>query len=76
MTKISISSFDSDFKVSLHSHNPFVQELIVGDTLKFPFLSNTLLRNRLFPVRYLPTIEITPSGFLRSRRKVLVYSGI
>lgn len=53
-----------------------MQELIVGDTLKFPFLRRTLFRNRLLPVRYLPTIEITPSGFLRARRKVLVYSGI
>jgi hypothetical protein len=43
--------------VSFHSHNPFVHELIVGDTLKvFDLFNITLFKNNDFPVRYFPTI--------------------
>ena len=43
----------------------FVHGLIVGPTLK-PFwtlLSSTRFTMKLLPVRYLPTIEMTPSFF-------------
>ena len=65
----------SAFKVYLHIHNPLVQELMVGDTLKVLFLRRTLLRNRDFPVRYLPTIDMTPRGFLNCLRNYPVSGG-
>jgi len=72
ITSISISSFPYDFKVYRQSHNPFVHECIVGETLNIVFFNNTLFKNRLFPVRYLPTIVMTPSGFLILRKNYLV----
>jgi len=48
---------------------------MVGDTLNVLFLRRTLLRKRLFPVRYFPTMEMTPSGLLNYLRKFAVYSG-
>ena len=52
-----------------------MQELIVGDTLKVLFLRRTLLRKRLFPVLYFPTIEMTPRGLVNCLRKLAVSSG-
>ena len=47
----------------------------MGDTLKVLFLSRTLLRNRLLPVRYLPTMAMTPRGLENWRRKSAVSGG-
>ncbi len=72
---MSVSYALSARKVYLHIHSPLVQELIVGETLNVEFLSSTLLRKRLLPVRYLPTIVMIPSGFLNSLRKFAVSGG-
>ncbi len=63
ITSISIASGYSDFMTWRLIHKPFVQELIVGQNLnELLLLSKTLLRNKLFPVRYFPTIVIMPIG--------------
>jgi hypothetical protein len=59
-----------------HIHSPLVQELMVGDTLKMLLRRRTLLRKRLLPVRYLPTMVTTARGFLKLARNYLAYGGI
>jgi hypothetical protein len=64
MIIISAYSEFYDFIVYFHIHRPFVQELIVGDTLKADeFFNNTLFKNKLLPLLYFPTIVTTPTGF-------------
>ena len=67
ITRISISSCSgfSALTVLFQIHNPFVHGFIVGPTLNpfLTFFNKTRLTIKLFPVLYLPTIEITPSFF-------------
>lgn len=50
--------------MSFHNQRPFVHEFIVGDTLNvLCFCSITRFKKRLFPVRYLPTIDNIATGF-------------
>jgi hypothetical protein len=56
-------------------HKPFVHEFIVGHTLnESVLLSKTLFKNKLLPVRYLPTMVITPNGPSKFFKKFFAYS--
>ena len=64
----------SDFIVFLLIHNPLVQEFIVGETLKrLALLRRTLLRNKLLPVLYFPTMVKMPMGYEILLRNVIAY---
>ena len=64
----------NDFIVFLLIHSPLVQELIVGETLKrLALLRRTLLRNKLFPVLYFPTMVRMPTGYEIVARKAFAY---
>lgn len=52
-----------------------MHDCIVGETLKADLRRSTLLRKRLLPVLYLPTIVMTPKGLVKVLRKSAVSGG-